>query len=103
MLVIEVANNSAKHVFRRNLGSLFEVSLIALPGHRAMLRIKDDGPGTTDSGEIATLMAFLESTIWAAADLGGWDRKALEPPMGEPRRPRPLNSESIEGLREKAT
>jgi two-component sensor histidine kinase len=54
MLVIEVANNSAKHVFRRNLGSLFEVSLVALPGHRAMLRVKDDGPGTTDPGEIAT-------------------------------------------------
>jgi two-component sensor histidine kinase len=54
MLVIEVANNSTKHVFRRNLGSLFEVSLLALPGHRAMLRIKDDGLGTTASGEIAS-------------------------------------------------
>jgi two-component sensor histidine kinase len=54
MLVIEVANNSAKHVFRRNLGSLFEVSLLALQGHRAMLTIKDDGPGTTDSDEIAS-------------------------------------------------
>src|SRR5208283_3532113 len=30
MLVIEVANNSAKHVFQRNLGSRFEVSLRAL-------------------------------------------------------------------------
>ena len=38
MLVIEVANNSAKHVFERNLGSRFEVALLALPGHRAMLR-----------------------------------------------------------------
>jgi hypothetical protein len=37
--------------------------------------------------------------VWAAADLGGWDRKALESPMGEPWRPRPLNSESTEGLR----
>jgi Family of unknown function (DUF5996) len=38
----------------------------------------------------ATLMAFLESTYRAAADLGGWDRAALECPIGEPLRPRPL-------------
>jgi hypothetical protein len=38
----------------------------------------------------AMLMAFLESTYGAAADLGGWDRAALECPPGEPRRPRPL-------------
>jgi len=38
----------------------------------------------------ATLMAFLESTYRAAADLGGWDRAALECPIGQPRRPRPL-------------
>jgi hypothetical protein len=38
----------------------------------------------------ATLMAFLDSTFRAAADLGGWDRKALECALGEPRRPRPL-------------
>jgi hypothetical protein len=43
----------------------------------------------------ATLMAFLESTYRAAADLGGWDRRALECPIGEPLRPRPLNSESL--------
>ena len=46
MLVMEVANNSAKHVFSRNLGSRLEVALLALPGNRAILRIKDDGPGT---------------------------------------------------------
>jgi two-component sensor histidine kinase len=63
MLVIEVANNSAKHVFRRNLGSLFEVSLVALPGHRAMLRVKDDGPGTTDPGEIASTREKLGMRI----------------------------------------
>ena len=63
MLVIEVANNSAKHVFWRNLGSRFEVSLLALPGHRAMLRVKDDGPGTTDSGEIASTMEKLGMRI----------------------------------------
>jgi hypothetical protein len=38
----------------------------------------------------ATLLAFLESTYRAAADLGGWDRAALECAPGEPRRPRPL-------------
>ncbi|MGZ9034129.1 MAG: DUF5996 family protein [Rhodospirillales bacterium] len=37
-----------------------------------------------------TLMVFLESTYRAAAELGGWDRDALECPLGEPRRPRPL-------------
>jgi hypothetical protein len=38
----------------------------------------------------ATLLAFLESTYAAAAELGAWDRSALECPLGEPRRPRPL-------------
>jgi hypothetical protein len=38
----------------------------------------------------ATLIAFLESTYNIAADLGGWDRAALECPPGVPRRPRPL-------------
>ena len=51
MLVMEAANNSAKHVFQTNLGSRFEVSLQALPGHRALLRVSDDGPGVTDAGD----------------------------------------------------
>lgn len=38
----------------------------------------------------AALMAFLDSTYRAAADLGNWDREALECAPGEPRRPRPL-------------
>ena len=38
----------------------------------------------------AVLMAFLQSTYAAAADLGGWDRAALECATGAPRRPRPL-------------
>lgn len=38
----------------------------------------------------AALLAFLESTYRAAADLGGWDRAALECGLGEPLRPRPL-------------
>lgn len=37
-----------------------------------------------------TLMAFFESTYGAAADLGGWDRRALECSTGIPLRPRPL-------------
>jgi hypothetical protein len=38
----------------------------------------------------ATLMAFLQSTYQAAADLGRWDRAALECETGVPRRPRPI-------------
>jgi len=37
----------------------------------------------------AQLMAFLQSTYAAAADLGGWDRAALECAVGRPGRPRP--------------
>ena len=59
MLVIKAANNSAKHVFQRNLGSRFEVSLLALSGHRAMLRIRDDGPGAADAGDVATIGAKI--------------------------------------------
>jgi hypothetical protein len=36
------------------------------------------------------LMEFLESTYQAAADLGRWDRNALECAIGQPRRTRPL-------------
>ncbi|MES2443564.1 MAG: DUF5996 family protein [Pseudomonadota bacterium] len=36
----------------------------------------------------AALTAFLDSTYAAAADLGGWDRAALECAPGIPRRPR---------------
>ncbi|RUM98967.1 hypothetical protein EET67_04810 [Pseudaminobacter arsenicus] len=38
----------------------------------------------------AALMAFLESTYRAAADLAAWDVKSLECATGEPRRPRRL-------------
>jgi len=54
MFIIEVAYNSAKHVFQRNLGSRFEVALFALPGRRAMLRVGDDGPGVTDSSTVTS-------------------------------------------------
>jgi len=36
----------------------------------------------------AALLAFLRSTYGAAADLGGWDRSALECDEGQPGRPR---------------
>ena len=42
----------------------------------------------------AALMAFLDSTYRAAADLGQWDRESLECPTGEPLRPRPLSTEA---------
>jgi two-component sensor histidine kinase len=51
MLVMEIANNSAKHVFQRDLGSHFDVELKALPGRRVMLKISDDGPGVEDDAE----------------------------------------------------
>ena len=38
----------------------------------------------------AALMAFLESSYAAAADLGHWDREALECSTGRPRLPRPI-------------
>jgi hypothetical protein len=39
----------------------------------------------------AALLAFLQSTYEAAADLGGWDRAALDCPEGELGRPRPVS------------
>ncbi len=44
---------------------------------------------TSDNPE-ETLLAFLQSTYDAAADLAGWDRAALDGPLGAPRVPRPL-------------
>jgi hypothetical protein len=38
----------------------------------------------------AALLAFLQSSYDAAADLGGWDRGALECALGRPGVPRPL-------------
>jgi two-component sensor histidine kinase len=63
MLVMEIANNSAKHVFQRNLGSRFEVDLLALPGHRAMLKARDDGPSDTDAGDVVALKQQLGMRI----------------------------------------
>lgn len=38
----------------------------------------------------ATLLAFLQSTYDAAADLGNWDRAALDCAVGKPRQPRAI-------------
>jgi hypothetical protein len=38
----------------------------------------------------SAVLAFLQSTYDAAADLGGWDRAALDCPLGRPGVPRPL-------------
>jgi hypothetical protein len=45
LLTSEAATNAVKHVFRAELGSLFEVSLLSIPGGRLCLLIRDDGPG----------------------------------------------------------
>lgn len=47
MIVMEVASNSAKHVFQHRRGSRFEVGLRGLPGNRAILSVGDDGPGVS--------------------------------------------------------
>jgi hypothetical protein len=36
------------------------------------------------------LIAFLDRTYAAAADCGQWDRAALECPLGQAGRPRPI-------------
>ena len=46
-----------------------------------------DSVRTADDPE-ATLMAFLQSTYDAAADLANWDRAALECELGSPRKVR---------------
>jgi two-component sensor histidine kinase len=45
MLVTEIANNAQKHVFQHELGSRFTVALKAVSADRAMLVVRDDGPG----------------------------------------------------------
>jgi hypothetical protein len=44
----------------------------------------------------AALMAFLDGSYGAAADLGGWERTALDCPIGLPGRPRLLSRQSEE-------
>jgi two-component sensor histidine kinase len=53
MLAAEIANNSLKHVFHQKVGSRLDVVLHAVSSSHAMLRIKDDGPGTIFSTDVA--------------------------------------------------
>jgi two-component sensor histidine kinase len=53
MLVIEAVTNAVKHVFLRNLGSHLDIVLISLPGHRAILTVRDDGSEPTGSTDAA--------------------------------------------------
>jgi two-component sensor histidine kinase len=69
MLVMEIANNSAKHVFQRDLGSHFAVELLALPGRRVMLKVSDDGPGIEDSEEHEGLGTHILKGL--AVQIGG--------------------------------
>lgn len=46
----------------------------------------------TKADPAAELMRFLASAYAAAADLAGWDRQALECPLGRPRQPRLLSN-----------
>ncbi|MBS0642238.1 MAG: sensor histidine kinase [Proteobacteria bacterium] len=51
MLVIELANNAQKHVFRERLGKQFMVKLQRRTEDSATLIIRDDGPGTARTAE----------------------------------------------------
>jgi two-component sensor histidine kinase len=49
LLVNEAAQNAAKHVFRQQKGSLFEVSLTPVGRDHLRLCIRDDGPGLPEA------------------------------------------------------
>jgi two-component sensor histidine kinase len=80
MLVVEVANNAAKHVFQRDLGSRFEVTLKAQSNTRAMLKVTDDGPGATGSSDATTHHRSGKSCLTRS-------RPSRLPERGEPRSP----------------
>ena len=63
-------------------GARFETALGEFLLPYDLVRRADDPDGT--------LLAFLQSTYEAAAELGGWDRTALECGEGEVGRPRPV-------------
>lgn len=72
MLVIEAANNAQKHVFGRNKGTHFLVSLRLSTQNRAVLVIVDDGPGWTTRGGSATEVKLgLTVLEGLAKQLGG--------------------------------
>lgn len=51
MLVIELANNAQKHVFRKGLGTRFTMKLQRIAADRAALTVWDDGPGAFQTAD----------------------------------------------------
>ena len=51
MVVIEMANNSQKHVFQYGRGSALSISLKMQASGNAMLIVKDDGPGQSSASD----------------------------------------------------
>lgn len=80
MLVIEAANNAQKHVFQHGRGSMLAVSLRARGDGRAVLTVKDDGPGRTAAeaasgrglglGILEGLVRQLDGTLHVVAGPG---------------------------------
>ena len=68
MLVIEVANNAQKHVFERNRGWHFQVSLRALSESRAIISVRDDGPGWSPKGTQSVERTLGLSILQSLAD-----------------------------------
>ena len=72
MLVIEFANNAQKHVFESNSGRRFLVSLRALPDDRAVLSVRDDGPGWNQTdGDVTERTLGRTIMLGLAGQLGG--------------------------------
>lgn len=72
LLVNEAALNAAKHVFRKGLGTHFNVSLAKQDNGRLQLLIVDDGPGMDSASRPAGSRSFGVSLMQAfATQLGG--------------------------------
>ena len=73
LLVSEAATNAAKHVFRPEQGSLFEVCLSEAPTGRLQLLVHDDGPGLAEVPTASGVAQKLGMRIMQAlaAQLGG--------------------------------
>jgi two-component sensor histidine kinase len=82
MLVTEVANNAQKHVFQFGFGTHFAVALKAVSAGRAMLVIRDDGPGIAGSSGAADVDPRLGFKVIRALaqQLGG--RLTITPGQG---------------------
>jgi two-component sensor histidine kinase len=73
LLVNEAAINAAKHVFRPERGTLFEVSLSEVANERLQLLVRDDGPGLGPVASAGRQTQTLGMTIMRAfaGQLGG--------------------------------